>query len=291
MFRFPHRDVIAALVVLTVATAVRGETYESFTEPFRKIDLAPAESGVLAEISIHEGDKVKVGQILASLDKDVLVVSREIAAAAAEATGRHDSATAERRLREVRLGKLRELREKGHASQDELQKAEAEMAAAAGQVRSVEEQQLVDRLEIRKADAMIERRLVRSPIDGVVTRVHREQGEFVTPVAPTVVTVTQLNPLRIVFNLPLESISSLRTDATVSLKIADRDEPVAARVEFVSPIIDADSGTIRVKVLLDNTDAKWHSGQRCFLTIGESDLNQAAETPAKSEALHVAGSR
>src|SRR5204863_7090238 len=119
----------------------------------------------------------------------------------------------ELKLREVRLKKLRELRGQGHASNDELQRAEAELAAAQGQRQSVEEQQIIDRLEVRKAEALIERRLVRSPIEGVVTKLHREQGEFVTPVAPTVVTVTQLHPLRAVFNLPHGYSSRLRQGA------------------------------------------------------------------------------
>lgn len=291
MQRMIHRAAFAAAVWHAAARIVLGETHESFTEPFRKIELAPAESGLVAEIGVREGDAVRSGQVLASLDKQVLVVSRQIAAVAADSSGRYDAAVAEHRLRESRLRQLRELRSQGHAGVDELQRAEAEWASAAGSLRAVEEQRKIDQLEVSKNDAMIERRLVRSPIDGVVTRIHREQGEFVTPVAPTVVTVTQLHPLRAIFNVTQSDAAALRPEAEVSLQIGERSESVVGRVEFVSPIIDADSGTVRVKILLDNQAGSLQSGERCYLVVGEK-TNTPVPTSASTEpGIHVVGSR
>ena len=40
---------------------------ESFTEPFRRVDLAPAEPGTVATIQVREGDSVRKGQVLATL--------------------------------------------------------------------------------------------------------------------------------------------------------------------------------------------------------------------------------
>ena len=45
-----------------------------------------AEAGLIDEILIKEGDKVSAGQVMASLDKEVLEVAREMAAATAAAT-------------------------------------------------------------------------------------------------------------------------------------------------------------------------------------------------------------
>lgn len=263
-----------AVLAFVGTTVVRGDTHESFVEPYRKIDLAPAESGVVTEILVKEGDRVKVGQILASLDKEVLVVSRDIATSAAQAVGRRDAAVAEFKLREERLKKFRELHGRGHASYDELQRAETEAAAARGQYLSTQEQHKIDELEIRKTEAMIERRLVRSPIEGVVTRLHREQGEYVTPVSPTVVTVTQLNLLRAVFNLPQSETAELKAGESVLLRMEGNDEPVSGKIELIAPVIDADSGTVRVKIVIDNAAGNVHAGRRCFLTVGPDGLAQ-----------------
>lgn len=256
--------------VLGTAIAARAETFESFTEPSRRIDVAPAETGVVGEVSVREGDAVTKGQVLASLDKEVLLIAKEIAQASVEATGRKDAARAEMELRKTRLDKIRELRSSGHASSEESHRAELDHTAARGTHQSLDEQAKVDKLEVRKIDAMIERRLVRSPIDGIVTHIHYDQGEYVTPIAPTIVTIVQLHPLRAVFNVPQAAARTLKADAMIELHYPESEASVAGKVEFIAPVIDADSGTVRVKVLIDNPDHAQLAGRRCTLSIDAS---------------------
>lgn len=138
---------------------------------------------------------------------------------------------------------------------------------ASARLREIHEQRGIDALEIKKADAVIERRLIRSPIDGVVTRVHRDQGEFVTVVSPTVVSVAQLDPLRVTLNLPTEMAAALKPAATMRLSLPEADQFVEARVELIAPVIEAESGTVRVKLLIDNRDGRLRAGMRCMLPL------------------------
>lgn len=269
---------VPALLIALYTGSARGETYESFTEPSRKIDVAPAETGVVGEVSVHEGDTVTKGQIVAWLDKDVLLIAKEIAQASAEAIGRRDAAAAELELRKVRLEKIRELRKSGHAAGEESSRAELDHLSAKGTHQSLEEQLKVDKLEVRKIDAMIERRMVRSPIDGIVTHIHYDQGEFITPIAPTVATIVQLHPLRAVFNLPHAAARTLKPEAMVQVRFADEEATAAGKIEFIAPLIDADSGTVRVKVLIDNADHKRLAGSRCSISLDDTPArNDAAE--------------
>lgn len=273
MLRIVRAAVAPFIAAFLLIAPLRAEVHESFTEPYRKIDLAPAETGLVAEVCVKEGAEVKSGQILASLDKDVLAVARDIAQAAIAADGRRKAADAELRLKQSRMRKIRELREKGHASQDEVYRAEAELESAEGQRRVVEEQHQLDLLELKKTEAMIERRLIRSPIDGVVTKIHREQGEFVTPVTPTVVTVVQIHPLRVVFNLPRATAAQLNVGAPVNLKLTDSEVDATGKIEFVAPVIDAESETVRVKVLIDNSKGRLAAGGRCSLVLGDDGVD------------------
>lgn len=271
---------LGALAICSAGAGGAGaETFESFTEPSRRIDVAPAETGVIAEVGVREGEAVRKGQVVASLDKEVLLIAKEVAQATAEATGRRDAARAEMELRKTRLDKIRDLRNSGHAGSEESHRAELDHTAARGTHQALDEQLKVDKLEVRKIDAMIERRLVRSPMDGIVTHIHYEQGEFITPIAPTVATIVQLHPLRAVFNLPQAAAQTLRPDATVQLQFPDEERQVAGKVEFVAPLIDADSGTVRVKVLIDNVDHARLAGGRCTLSIDDATLQSAAIQP------------
>lgn len=276
------RAVVTLLIAaLGLMGSARGETFESFTEPSRRIDVAPAETGVVAAVDVKEGDVVAKGQVLASLDKEVLLVAKEVAQATVDAVGRKDAARAEMELRKARLDKIRELRSSGHAGSEEAHRAELDHTQARGQNQALEEQTKTDRLELRKIDAMIERRLVRSPIDGIITQIHYDQGEFVTPIAPTVVTIVQLNPLRAVFNLPHAAVGALRTKSTITVRFPDDEQTAAGTIEYVAPIIDADSGTVRVKILIDNPKQAILAGRRCTVAFDDPTTAQVGE-PAVS---------
>jgi RND family efflux transporter MFP subunit len=257
----------ALVLASTSPRASWGDSVDGFTEPFRKIELAPAEPGTLDYLSVKEGDSVKKGQLLGALECDILRVSLEIAEAARQFKGRLDSAVAEHGLRENRLAKLEALRLRGHASQEEVDRARTDLAVAEANVRTAKEQHIVDELEAKKIGAMIERRMLRSPLDGIVTAVHKEEREFVSTSAPTVLTLVQLDPLRVTFNVPTGYAEALHVGQTLPLSLLDSERNVVGKVEFVSPITEAESGTVRVKVLLDNSHGGYRCGVRCSLAL------------------------
>lgn len=260
------RTLTPYLLVCTLASNVLArepEAIESFTEPFRKIDVAPAEPGTISELRVREGDTVTKGQLLAGLDRDALLVQLEMSRAAMEAHGKLDSAQAEFALRKSRLVNLETLRQRGHANQEEVNRARADVAIAEANLLAAREQATLDALEYKKTQALIERRTLRSPIDGVVIRVHREEREFVPASSPTVLTVAQLNPLRVVFSLPTALAASLQEQEAQTVVMSETGEAVTGRIELVSAVTDAESGTVRVKVLLDNAAGQLRSGVRC----------------------------
>src|SRR2546421_6460196 len=95
--------ILVAAVLVAWASFVSASQIESFTEPYRKIDIGPAEPGILGTIPVHEGDRVSTGQIVAELENDMLFVALEIARASMDARGRLESAVAERDLRRARV--------------------------------------------------------------------------------------------------------------------------------------------------------------------------------------------
>jgi RND family efflux transporter MFP subunit len=259
---------VAAIVAIGVlARPLAAGTIESFTEPFRRIEIAPAEPGIIATIDVREGEAVKAGQQLAALECEVLRITLQIARLARDAQGRQQAALAEHELRRVRLAKLQELRPRGHASGEEVERARADLAVADANLLAIKEQQTVDALECAKTEAMIERRTMRSPIDGVVTRVLRDEREFVTASNPTVLTVVQLNPLRATFSVPTQQALSLKPGQTVKVLFSETEKSTPGSIELISPVTEAESGTVRVKVLLENGQNQHRCGVRCELQL------------------------
>lgn len=207
-----------------------------YTEPVRQIELAVAESGVLRELHVKEGDLVKADKVLARLDCRVLQADLEIAK---EQLG----------VRRNRFDKLKELREKGISSKDEFTRAEANLK--------------IEEFRVQRMEAMIERHTLRSPVDGVVSLIKRDIGESVTVGNPHVLTVVKLDRLRVNLFVPFEHASKYKKDQKVDLWLYGSKRKVPGTVEFVSPVTDAASNTVRVKFLLDNKQLLLKSGERC----------------------------
>jgi RND family efflux transporter MFP subunit len=261
-------------VILLSATA-EGQVVESFTEPYRKVDLTTSEVGLLARVYVREGDGVKKDQLLAALDSEVQQLAVEIAQANLAARGRLESALAERDLRKDRLSKLESLRKTGHATQDELERARADTAVAEANVLIAMEQRKVDELDYRRLLAIRERRNLRSPIDGTVVRVYREDADLVGGANAPVLTVMQLDPLRVSFSVPAARAAAFRAGDKRKVFFPETDEAAVAQVDFVSPVVDADSGTVRIKVLIPNPEGKYRSGSRCTLDLDGTPLGRS----------------
>lgn len=271
------RECTFAALLTSVAITASATEIESFTEPYRVIEVAAVESGIVVGLHAEEGDLVSTDQPLADLNHDVLKASLEIARAHRDATSALKSAESEQRLRADRLDKLQQLRLTGNASEEEVNRAQLEFEVAESRVLQVRENLEVKRLEYERIRLQLALRTVRSPIDGVVTEIYRDIGEFVAPTDPTVMTIVQLDPLRITFPIPVADLKSVRKGQPISIRVEGQKKPLDATVELVAPVINAESQTVRVKVRLPNPGNRIRSGAKCFFSAGNSSNGNLAE--------------
>jgi RND family efflux transporter MFP subunit len=253
---------------MAVNGQVRAESRaEGFTEPYRQIELAVGEPGVLTKVLVEEGSRVQPGQIVARLDTLVLERTLEIARQRSEFVGALRAAEAELELRTSHLQKLSQLRDRGHATQQELDRAATDLKVAEARVAMAHEELALQRLECQRIEAQIEHRVVRSPIQGVVSHLWHEEGESFLSSDPRVATIVQLNRLKAKFPLDPDSVVTLKVGQDVRLTIDTNTANVSATVESISPVMDAKSATFEVTVGIDNAKETIPSGARCWLEI------------------------
>ncbi|MHB0960280.1 MAG: efflux RND transporter periplasmic adaptor subunit [Pirellulaceae bacterium] len=267
----PRYAAVCLTVVALAATASpsRSTEIDGFTEPYRDIDVAAPEMGRVISLEVREGDVVSLGHVLARLDQDVLTATLDIAKAGMESAGPLEAARAELRMHQESLEKLEALRQRSHATQREVDRALSQKEMAEARVKAAQEELAVKALEFARTRAQLEQRRVLSPIDGVVTRVYKEEGEFVSPSDPVVVKVVQLDPLLIVFSVPVVEARKLTAGRTARVRVESAPEPVEGVVEFISPMADAQSGTMRVRVRIPNPKESVPSGVTCHLLLPE----------------------
>lgn len=238
---------------------------EAFTEPYRVIKLAAPEPGRIAVIHVQRGSRVEAGQLLVELDTQVQNASLRVAQQKASATARVNALKVESARKQRRYKTILELSHEGGGTPDELLDAEAEQQIAELNVHAAEEEIEQFKLELQQLEAQIEQRRIHSKIAGIVTEVPLEVGEFVSTAEPHVVTVVDLSQLRITFFIPTEVALTLETRQQLAIHISGRAQPVTGLIEYVGPVTQADSGRVRVDVVVDNARGELRSGLRCSM--------------------------
>ena len=249
--------------------------FESFTKPFRSIEVAAADPGRVASVAIHRGDVVKTGQTLLMLDAKVLEANRKVVAAEAAGIAKIDALKIEHDLKLRRLKQFEALSEDGHGSSEELLRAKADEQIASANLRAEKELREQRQLKVEEIETRIAAKRITSPIDGIVTDVKKEPGEFVSGAAPEVATIVDLTQLRASFFLPTEAAAELIRNQPVGVLLLQAGRTVNARVEHVGVVTEADSGRVRVDVVMHNGKQQLRSGVRCRLILTTEATNDS----------------
>lgn len=262
-------------------------SWEAFTEPIAIIETATPEPGRVAKVHVKRGSRVAKGDLLVELDSSLLEAQRRIAAQKAESTYQAESA-------QVRFQKLHERaetllalsRDGGGTTRNEVRDAEAEARIAELAVVATAEEQLQMQLQLAEIDVRLEQRRIRSWIDGVVLELHRDPGEYVSSAEPLVVTVVDLSRLRATFYLPTAQTSRLSENTAVTLQFVATGQKVVGTVEYLAQVTLADSGRVRLDILIDNPTGELRSGVRCSLLLNEPtglSLDRVSTSPANGQ--------
>lgn len=235
----------------------------SFTEPFETSNVASAEQGIVKKILVREGQVVKQGEVLAVIDDSVLQESLRLAEARASSKARVRAAKAMLGIAEMQKQNFESLMEDGHANPSEVNQVNAEYESAVAEMELANDQAIENQIELDRIKAQIQQRKIVSPMDAVVKEIHHRKGEYISVNDPKFATVVQLDRLRARFYLHLDDIEELQVGKVVSVLIGKQRKSHQAKVEFVSPVIDPDSGTARVDLVIENPQMKIRSGIVC----------------------------
>ncbi len=240
------------------ADGVRG-----FIEPYQNIQISAGEMGVLSDVRVVEGQHVRAGQTLGQLDDRVLQSTLKIAETAGQSRGALRAAEVEQRIKRQQLDGYIALVEEGNATAREVERAQADFDQAVARVIAAEEQIRVRELEYERTLEQIRQRKIVSTIDGVVVEIMKRPGEFVSPTDPVVMRVAQLDRLKCSLTVPYDRIEGIVAGREIRLVVGGGIGVVPSTVDFVSPVIDPQSGTVVVKVQIPNSDGKLKAGLVC----------------------------
>ncbi len=228
-------------------------------------ELGPKSSGVITRITVDEGDHVKKGQLLFSLDSaQAQIAARQAKAAVAAAQVGVDSA-------ELDFKRTKELFDRGSVAPATFDQVKARYDGAKA---NLDQAKAALSMAYRNAsDAS-----VRSPIDGVVTNKLKNVGETATMMPPTVILVVQdLDSLELRARLPERALSSIKTGAQVRMHLPATGADRVVEIKRINPAIDARTRTIEVVALVKNKDHALKPGMLAEVSYDLPDAGAKAK--------------
>ena len=254
-----------ALDALPGATANFGlsdPTLDCIIEPSEVVEIGSPVTGLIETIGAERGDNVEAGQILVELESGVERAAVELARVRSRMRAGVQSREAQLALGERREVRADDLFDENALSLDQREQLEMDAELARLELRQARENRELAQLELRQAIQALARRTIRSPIPGVVVERLMSPGEVVDE--ETILTVAQIDPLRVEVILPAAMFGTIRPGmrAAVSPETGNKQVHLAA-VTIVDRVIDAASGTFGVRLELSNPDQSIPGGLHC----------------------------
>jgi RND family efflux transporter MFP subunit len=236
--------------------------YECLLEPSARVEIGSPVVARIDRVLVERADAVEAGQVVVELDAAVELAAAQVASMRAEMQGALRSREASAELEVKRRERALKLFDENALSLDAREEVETQARVAASEAVRAHEDQRLAKLEFQRAHADLERRSIRSPIPGVVIERSMSPGEVVDD--ETILTVAQIDPLRVEALLPAADFGSVRPGirAAVTPEIPG-DEVHVAEVVVVDRVIDPASGTFTVRLELPNPDHAIPSGLHC----------------------------
>jgi multidrug efflux system membrane fusion protein len=214
-------------------------------EAISTVSIKAQISGQLMRVHFKEGDFVKKGQLLFTIDRAPF----EAALRQAEGTLARDEAQALN-------SKLDAERYQGLGKQGVASKQQVDAAAAAANAMAATV--AADKAAVETAKINLEYTSIYSPINGRTGSVGVKEGNLVKANdVPILVTINQIEPIYVGFAIPEQQLAELKQYSnTKSLKVdaapQGSSQHFQGRLTFIDNSVDLTTGTIKLKATFDN---------------------------------------
>jgi len=240
--------------------------YDCLIEPAQTVELGTPAGGLIEKVLVQRGDRVKRGQVLATLDSHAEQAATDLARYKSQLTGPTQMAEAKIEFADRKFSRRRDMAAEKLMSAQDRDDAEAELRGARAELQTAKENREVSRLEYTQQSAQLALRTVRSPFDGVVVDQIMWPGEILEPGATrhAIVKVARVDPLRVRVVMPMRAFGEPKPGATVRVTSeVQPGKPYMARVASIDRVIDAASGTFVVLLDIPNGTLDVPSGVKC----------------------------
>ncbi|CDX42748.1 RND efflux membrane fusion protein [Mesorhizobium plurifarium] len=217
----------------------------------RGVDLTVETSGIVKDILFHANQKVAADAVLLQLDD--AVEKADLVAQKAQAAS--DQAALTRAI---------ELQRRGVGTDATLDAARAAADASAAQVN--------------KLQAVLDQKQLSAPFGGTVGIPRIDIGQYLAP-GNSVVTIQDLDTMRVDFTVPEQQLPLLKIGQTIKLGSSLADMSFAGSIRGIDPKIDPASRLVSIRGEVANPEGKLTPGQFVQLRVELPQENNVISVP------------
>ena len=235
------------------------------------VDIRPQISSVITKVHIREGQFVKAGQPLFTLDTR----ADDVNLAKARAQMAKDMASLADAQRQ--LQRSRDLLAQNFISQGAVDTNQTLVDAQQAVVAA-------DRAAIDAAQVALSYNRINAPASGRAGAINVFAGSTVQPGGAALVTITQLDPIAVSFSLPQrnlgDALQTLRSGGGKVLAVLPEGRGTSTgKLQFVDNTVDANSGTVRVKAQFSNANEALWPGSFVAVRLAIQTMKEAVVVP------------
>ena len=248
--------------------------------PVANLELRPQVSNTLSKVHIKEGDTVKQGQLLFSLDQRIELANIEKARAQL-AKDKASMLDLERQLR-----RSQELVAQKFISQGAADTLQAQVQAQQAQLK-------LDQANLQSAQVALDYTQIKAPLSGRIGAINVYPGSLVQT-STVLAQITQLDPINIGFTLPESELSALMAaqkagKVSVQASVPNSNQWLSGKLSFIDNAVDSQAGNIKLKAQFDNREMRLWPGQFVQAQLTIATLKDAVVIPLAAVITNARG--
>lgn len=271
------KPVNAAQIVKTAIAEQKSIPITTFANGYvtaiNTVDVRPQVQNIVRVIHVKEGQFVKAGQLLFTLDERSDQSNVERARAEAEA-GRADLADAE-----LTLKRNQDLLARNFVSQSVVD-------TSRNKVESLRRTLQANQAAAQGSAVALGYNRIAASITGRIGTISVHPGSLAQPAGDPMVTITQIDPIAVSFSLPERELANIvatypQGDAPVRVQLPGQ-APLTGKLIFIDNAADTQSGTIRMKAQFENGSQKLWPGTYVNVSLVSRNVENAVLVPAQA---------
>lgn len=246
------------------STPAETDTIVGYTRPSSyELKLSISQPGIVKEILVKEGDVVKAGQVLLTLEDEIEKKELERLQLVANSKARIEAAEADLAVKKAILKRKTEANDSGMQAynKSEIEEAENDVILREKQLQVAKEDQMEAKIKAEQQAAKVDKLQMKSPIDGIVLNYVAHVGEWADPQGRdgTMVIVNN-NPLQIeVKDLTAQQVAMLKMGQKLQVGYPDRSGKATkweeAEVVYFSAVAELSTQFRLFKLRMKNPQA------------------------------------